>query len=162
MMNMKKHLKWLWVPLIGILNFLFFALSVIMNGGGHGLVTPLVIAMSPLMVLTWLTSALPLGDWGFLVMYLLPFYWMGEVVLALCRNKYCKWAFLLLVLGRYIHTIILVFCWDSSKKHYLELFSSVIVLLAPYIVAQLLLWIVFLQTWGRIRFVIRPAEPPSF
>jgi len=160
MMNMKKHLKWLWVPVFGIISGMFLFLAIAFNGGGHGPFTPLVIVASPPIVLMWLS---PPGAPALFVSYV-PFYWMGEAVLALCRNKYSKWAFLILVPTKYIFTIFLLFFWDLAYKHHYELFNAgfIISVLTPYIAVQLFLWILFLHTWGRIRFVIPPAEPPSF
>jgi len=151
MKNMKNHLKWLWVPVYGIVSFLFFGWAVIMNGGGHGPIAPSILVQGPFAVLEWLASLLPLGDWGGLVMYLLPVFWMGEAALALFRNKYCKWAFLIVVPAKYIVTVVSMFSdfvqKYSSQPFYEREIDTLILIGIPYIGVQALLWILFLKTW---------------
>jgi len=149
--------KWLFVPVFGILNILFIVFAIICSGGGDGYLTPIAIATSPLMALAWL---LPPGAPALFIL-LVPFYWMSEVVLALRRNTRCKWAFLTLVVVKYIFTIIFTFFWNTNFQRKGEI-DALLFVGIPYILVQLLLWTLFLHTWGRIRFVIRPAEPPSF
>ena len=150
---MKKYLKWLFVPVFGIVNFLFLAFAVIVNGGGHGPTMPFIIMMSPLLALEWLTKLLFPANWVlplFLIYLVFAFSWMGEAVLALCRNKYCKWAFLIVVLGRYIYTLILLFSGfvkDNSQVPLKEEMGALLFVAIPYIGVQLLLWILFLKTW---------------
>ena len=74
---------------------------------------------------------------------------MGEVALALRRNARCGWAFLFVVPGKYIVTLILIFTLDTSFQYFPENYFSVLLFLAiPYIGVQILLWALYLRTWG--------------
>jgi len=141
--NMEKSKGCFWVPVFGIISVVLVFLGVILAGGGHGGYTLLFIAASPL------TELMPLAEgWFITVLFLIPFYWMGEVVLALCHNKYCKWAFLLGVPGKYIYTLIFIFTWDTRFQHFPGSGIGVLLFVAIlYIAVQLLLWVLFLKTW---------------
>ena len=157
---MKKYLKWLWVPVFGIVSVLLFIFTILIVGpDGLGSAIPLFITASPL------AELMMLGEGFGVFVFLVPFYWMGEAVLALCRNKYCKWAFWVGVPGKYIYTLILIFTLNTRYPQFPGSHTGIdllLIVVISYIGMQLLLWALFLHTWGRIRFVHGTPEPPSF
>jgi len=144
----KKSKKWLFVPAFGILSAVFLFLAIGLSGGGDGYVMPGIIILWPLLPLIWLVNILSFGNGAFFFIYIAPLHWMGEATLALCRNKYCKWAFLLVVPGRYIYTLIVILlrddCFHSTYKAEFGFLLSIAIF---YIAVQLLLWFLFLKTW---------------
>jgi len=146
MPNMKKYLKWLWVPLFGIISVPLFIFTILIIGpDGLGSAIPLFITASPL------AELMMLGEGFGAIFFLIPFYWMGEVVLALCRNKFCKWVFLVCVPGKYIYTLILIFTLGTRYPNFHGSHTGIDLLFItaiPYIVVQILLWALYLRTWG--------------
>ena len=138
---MKKYRRWLFVPAFGILSVPLFIFAILIIGpDGQGSAISLLIIASPLAVL------MMLGKGFIAVLLLVPFYWMGEAVLALCRNKYCKWAFLIAVTVKYIVIIFFTFFWNPSFQRGEEI-DELLFLGTPYIGMQVLLWVLFLKTW---------------
>jgi len=145
MIKMEKSQGCFWIPLFGIISVVFLVFAIIINGAGHGPLLPVIVVASPSM----LTLLLLPSDYEALFVLLTPFYWMGEVGLALCRNKYCKWAFWISVLGKYIVMLTVMFSWEYSFQYFWEMGAggAVLFVVIPYIGVQVLLWFLFLRTW---------------
>jgi len=144
MENMEKSQGCFWVAVFGIISIALVFLGVFFAGGGHGTYTLLFITASPL------TGLMPLDEeWFMAILFFIPFYWMGEAALALSRNTRCGWTFLIVVPGKYIYTLSFIFTWDARFQHFPKSSLDMLFFVAIiYIGVQILLWALYLRTWG--------------